>query len=183
MHIARNSLDSTPANPGKLPLPLLSYSYPLVLQGQPFEVFSLMLPPCSWVRGLYKRASEGKVNLTNDRNQAGTSPLPSLLIRAGNRDAIDWKYSWRLKAVAFAVELSGSPQGEGMFGGGMCVHAEVQTFTWAQPQLANPNLGFAVRMAAHAQTRAQYTSLRYLAHQVSHQVAASHIIYAPGLIF
>lgn len=112
----------------------------------------------------------------NDRNQAGTSPLPSLLIRAGNRDAIDWKYSWRLKAVAFAVELSGSPQGEGMFRGGMCVHAEAQPFTWAQLWLANPNLGFAIHMVAHAQTTAQYTSLMYLTHQMSHQVT-SHLTH------
>lgn len=68
--------------------------------------------------GLHKRASEGKVILMSGSKQAGDRPLPSLLIHAGNRDEIDWKFSWRLKALALAGELSGSPQGgTRLFGG------------------------------------------------------------------
>lgn len=57
----------------------------------------------------------------NGRKQAGARPLPSPLIHAGHRDAIDWKFSWRLKALALAGELSGSPPGErGCLGGAVC---------------------------------------------------------------
>lgn len=56
---------------------------------------------------------------------------------------IDWKVSWRLKALALAGELSGSPRGEGMLRGELCAHAEAQTCTgaWAEQRLANPKTG------------------------------------------
>lgn len=113
------------------------------------------------------------------RKQAGATLLPLPLIRAGDWDAIDWKFSWRLKALALAAELSGSPLGRGDVWGGGCVcmlrlrlaRARGQSNGW---QTQN----WALRFTGLHMHKPELSTRPDAAH-----LRIPHKSYAPGLIF